>query len=268
MSANSLDGRVAVVTGAARGIGKAVALRLARDGCQVVLSGRNREPLEEAAAEIRKAGSRAALCAADIRRRETPELLIQTAQDNFGRLDILVNSAGIAKLVPFVDLELETWQEFQDLHLTATFRCGQAAARAMIGAGSGGRIVNISSIAASMAMYGQAAYAAAKAGVSALTRVMAIELAPHAITVNALAPGPIGTEQLRAVYDEAMYRERSRSIPLTRLGEPPEVADMVAFLVSDEAAYVTGQIFTLDGGASAVGCYSYETYKRQAPARS
>lgn len=261
-----MNGKSALITGAARGIGKAVALRLAREGCNVVLSGRDAKALEAVAAEVCQTGAAAVACAGDLRDHGAPERLVETAQTRFGRLDILVNSAGIAKLVPFIEMDLETWQEFQDLHLTATFRCGQAAARAMMAAGAGGRIVNISSIAASMAMYGQAAYAAAKAGVSALTRVMAIELAPHGITVNAVAPGPVATEQLRAVYSGTMYQERSRSIPLNRLGEPGEVAELIAFLVSRAAAYITGQVFTLDGGASAVGCYSYETYKRQAPA--
>jgi 3-oxoacyl-[acyl-carrier protein] reductase len=181
-----MKGRSALIAGAARGIGKAVALRLARDGCSVVLSGRDPRALEAVAAEIRQIGATAVPCAGDLRERGTPERLVEGALENFGRLDMLVNSA----------------------------------ARAMIAADAGGRIVNLSSIAASMAMYGQAAYAAAKAGVSAPTRVMAIELAPHGITVNAVAPGPIGTEQLRAVYNDAMYRERGRGIPLNRLGEP------------------------------------------------
>jgi NAD(P)-dependent dehydrogenase (short-subunit alcohol dehydrogenase family) len=164
-----------------------------------------------------------------------------------------------------IDLDLETWQNTFDLHVTATFRCAQAAAKAMVAAGEGGSIVNLSSIAASMAMYTTGAYASAKAAVSAFTRVLAVELAPNKITVNAVAPGPVATEQLRKVYAGNMYYERSRSIPMNRLAEPAEVADMIAFLVSPQARYITGQIFTLDGGASAVGCYSYETYKRQVP---
>lgn len=255
----------AIVTGAARGIGKAVALRLSLEGFGVLLSGRDPGALETAAKEIRDSGGTAASCPGDLITGEMPERLVETAREQFGRLDLLVNSAGIARLVPFLDLDVETWRCFQETHVTATFRCGQAAARAMIAAGEGGRIVNITSIAASMAMYGTGAYSAAKGAVSALTRIMAVELAPHRILVNAVAPGPVATEQLREVYSGPMYAERSRSIPLNRLAEPAEVADMIAFLASPAAAYITGQVFTLDGGASAVGCYSYETYKRQAP---
>ena len=257
--------RVAVVTGAARGIGKATAVRLARDGVCVVISGRDPAVLDAVAAEVRAAGGQAHVCAGDLRDTGMPERLVETAASQFGRLDILVNSAGIAKLVPLLEIDESTWQSFLDLHLTATFRCGQAAAKAMIASGRGGRIVNLSSIAASMAMYGNGAYAVAKAGVSALTRAMAVELAPHRITVNAVAPGPVATEQLRAVYSGPMYAERSRSIPLNRLAEPAEVAHVIAFLASPAAEYLTGQIVTIDGGASAVGCYSYETYKRQEP---
>lgn len=262
MTERNLEGRVAVVTGAARGIGKAAALRLAQAGCRLLLSGRQAAPLEEVAAQ---AATQAAVFAADLTREEIPGELMQEAVDRFGRLDILVNSAGIAALAPFLEIKLEAWREFLELHLTATFRCGQAAARAMIAGGEGGRIINLSSIAASMGMYGVGAYAAAKGGVSALTRVMAVELAPYRITVNAVAPGPVATERLRAVYSGSMYSERSRSIPLNRLAEPAEVAEIIAFLASPAAEYLTGQIVTLDGGASAAGCYSYETYKRQGP---
>lgn len=257
--------KVAIVTGAARGIGKATALRLAQDGFSVVLSGRDMATLERVNAEVCAAGGAAVCCPGDVTEAEVPERLVETARERFGRLDVLVNSAGIARLVPFLELDVDTWRCFQETHVAATFRCGQAAARAMIAGGEGGRIINITSIAASMAMYGTAAYSAAKGAVSALTRVMAVELAPHRILVNAVAPGPVATEKLREVYSGPMYAERSRSIPLNRLAEPSEVSDMVAFLASPGAVYITGQIFTVDGGGSAVGCYSYETYKRQAP---
>jgi len=168
-------------------------------------------------------------------------------------------------MAPLLEIDLETWQGFFDLHVTATYRCGQAAARAMVAQAEGGSIVNIGSIAASMAMYGTGAYAAAKGAVASFSRVFAVELAQHRIRVNTVAPGPVATEQLRKVYDGPKYAERSRSIPMNRLAEPDEVADMIAFLVSPSSEYITGQTFTIDGGASAVGCYSYETYKRQAP---
>ncbi len=251
--------KVAIITGAARGIGKATALRLAQDGYALVLNGRSADALQEVAAAL----PQAIAVAADVREPGTADLLVRTALDTYGRLDALVNSAGVAKMAPLLDIDLATWQGFFDLHVTGTFLCCQAAAKAMLS--EGGSIVNISSIAASMAMYGTGAYAAAKGAVSSFTRVLAVELASHRIRVNAVAPGPVATEQLRKVYAGPMYAERSRSIPLNRLAEPAEVAEMIAFLVSPASAYLTGQILTVDGGASAVGCYSYETYKRQEP---
>jgi NAD(P)-dependent dehydrogenase (short-subunit alcohol dehydrogenase family) len=255
--------KTAIVTGAARGIGKATALRLNRDGYRIVLSGRDERALEAVATEIRALGGEAAAIPGDLCAPETPQLLVDEAERRFGNIQLLVNSAGIAKHATFLEIELDTWQRMLDLHATATFRCGQAVARIMAAAKQGGAIVNISSIAASMAMYGTASYAAAKGAVLSLTRVMAVDLAPHNITVNAVAPGPVATEQFRAVNDETAYRQRSRAIPLRRLAQPEDVADTIAFLASPQARYISGQVFTVDGGAAAVGCYSYETFKRQ-----
>ncbi len=257
------ESKSAIVTGAARGIGKATALRLARDGWRVVLSGRDCAVLDGVAGEIRGAGGTAAAVAGDLCDPRTAQNLVDAARAQFGGVDALVNCAGTARHAPFLEIELEIWQRMMDLHLTATLRCSQAAGKAMVAAGHGGAIVNLSSIAASMAMYGTGAYAAVKGGVSALTRVMAVDLARYGITVNAVAPGPVATEALRAVYDDNAYKQRSRAIPLNRLAEPAEVADTIAFLISPEARYITGQIFTIDGGAAAVGCYSYETFRRQ-----
>jgi len=262
MSQAGFQGKTAIITGAARGIGKATALALAKRGCGLVLSGRDAGALALVAGEAEQLGARAVSVAADLCDDKTPERLVEAAHSSFARLDFLVNSAGYAKSVPLLDLELDVWQQFVNLHLTATIRCVQAAARNMISTGCEGRIVNLSSIAGSMAMYGNGPYGAVKAAVSSLTRTLAIELAPHRIGVNAVAPGPVDTEGFRAVNDEEKYRERSRSIPLGRLASPAEVAETVAFLLSPQAACITGQTIAIDGGAAAVGCYSFETYKR------
>jgi NAD(P)-dependent dehydrogenase (short-subunit alcohol dehydrogenase family) len=262
MTERLLSGKAAIITGAARGIGKATALCLAERGCGVILSGREENTLEKVAMEVTERGGRAVCVAADLRADGTPGLLVQKAHDGFNTLDILVNAAGFAQPKPLIEMELRVWQNFLDLHLTATFLCAQAAARDMVARQKKGRIVNLSSIAASMAMYGNGPYGAVKAAVSSLTRTFAIELAPHGISVNAVAPGPVDTEGFRAANDEEKYRQRSRSIPFNRLADPAEVAELITFLVSPGAEYITGQTLTIDGGAAAVGCYSFETYKR------
>jgi NAD(P)-dependent dehydrogenase (short-subunit alcohol dehydrogenase family) len=255
--------RVAIVTGAARGIGRATAIRLAEDGWSLVVNGRSEQEVSSLAADT---GAEAVV--ADLLEDATPQMLVDAALSKFGRLDALVNAAGVAKHGPLLEMDLPTWHSFFDLHVHATFRCCQAAGRALVAQASGGSIVNLGTIASSMAMYGTGAYAAAKGAVASFTRVLAVELAMHQIRVNAVAPGPVATEQLRKILEGPKYAERSRSIPLNRLAEPSEVADLIAFLLSPRSVYITGQVFTIDGGASAVGAYSYETYKRQAPAES
>jgi NAD(P)-dependent dehydrogenase (short-subunit alcohol dehydrogenase family) len=260
-----MKSQVAIVTGAARGIGKATALLLARSQHRLILSGRDAVVLADVAREVEAAGGAAFPVAGDVRESETAQALVDAAQTQFGRIDALVNAAGIAKNLPLLEIDLETWNNLFALHTTATFLCCQAAAKAMVKQGEGGSLVNLSSMAASMAMFTTGAYGAAKAAVSSLTRTFAVELAPHGIRANAVAPGPVGTEQLRCAYGPAGYADRGRSIPMNRLAEPEEVAHLIAFLLSEEARYITGQVLTIDGGASAVGAYSYDTYKRNTP---
>ena len=256
--------RVAIITGAARGIGFASALRLAEQSWKLVLSGRNPETLARARDEVMARGAEAHIVAGDVRDPAVAVALAEGAMAAFGRVDALINAAGIAKNVPLLDLDLATWDELFSLHVTATFLCSRAVAGVLIQQGEGGTIVNLSSMAASMSMRTTGAYAAAKAAVSSLTRTFAVELADARITVNAVAPGPVATEQLRRVYGEEGYADRSRSVPMNRLAEPGEVAALIAFLVSPDARYLTGQIIGLDGGATAVGAYSFDTYKRRA----
>jgi glucose 1-dehydrogenase len=256
---------VVIITGAARGIGKATALLLAKQRHKLILSGRDRVALADVVHAVEDEGGDAHAVCGDICSPQTAQTLVEEAEKHFGGLDGLVNAAGIAKNLPLLDLDLETWNGLFNLHSTATFLCCQAAAKAMVKKGEGGSLVNLSSMAASMAMYGTGAYGAAKAAVSSLTRAFAVELAHHRVRVNAVAPGPVATEQLRRAYGPAGYADRGRSIPMNRLAEPEEVARLIAFLLDEQAGYITGQVLTIDGGASAVGAYSYDTYKRNMP---
>jgi NAD(P)-dependent dehydrogenase (short-subunit alcohol dehydrogenase family) len=256
---------VVIVTGAARGIGKATALLLAAQHHQLILSGRDASALAETARAVEEAGGAAHPVAGDVRSPETARALVGAAQAHFGRIDAVVNAAGIAKNLPLLELDLETWNNLFALHATATFLCCQAAAKAMVQQGEGGSLVNLSSIAASMAMFTTGAYGAAKAAVSSLTRTFAVELSQHRIRANAVGAGPGAPAPVGHAYGPADYADRGRSIPMNRLAEPEEVAQLIAFLLGDDARYITGQVLTLDGGASAVGAYSYDTYKRNAP---
>lgn len=241
-----LAGKVAVVTGGSRGIGRAIALRLAAEGAHVATCGRNRETAEQVVAEIEAAGGKGCAVAADISRESDADALIQTTIKRFGRLDILVNNAGITRDGLVIRMKEEDWDAVLDTNLKGAFFVTRAALRPMLRV-QNGRIVNISSVAGTMGIPGQANYSAAKAGLIGFTKAVAKEVASRAITVNAVAPGFIETD-MTAVLSEDRKKSYLGLIPAGRFGDPTEVAALVSFLVSDAAGYITGQVITIDGG--------------------
>ena len=250
------DRRVALVTAAAgAGIGAAVARRLAADGLDVVATDAHERRCREFAHALSEdLGRDVAAYHLDVTDHGQARAVIDDVVGSKGRLDVLVNNAGWSKIEPVSEMSLETWQRCLDVDLTGTFVCMRYALPAMIAAG-GGSIVNISSIAAwEMSDAHGAAYSAAKAGILALTRVAAAENGEHGVRVNAVAPGLIYNDFLRKVYPEEFFRNYlSETAFLGRIGKPDDVASMVSYLASDEASYVTGEVFTVSGGVSARG---------------
>jgi NAD(P)-dependent dehydrogenase (short-subunit alcohol dehydrogenase family) len=257
-----LSGKTAVVTGSSRGIGRAIAQRFAREGAHVVVHGTDPARTEAVAGEINTSGGNAAACLGNVAEDHFGEKLAAFTVERFGSLDIFVANAGMASFAPFLEMTGETMRSFLDVHVTGAFTTSQAAAKRMAAAGRGGRILYMSSISAMNAMYGYAAYCSAKSAVMALTRVAALELAPHKITANAIAPGPVQNEMMDQLWGAERLKERSRGIPLGRIAKPEEVAETALFLASPAAAYITGQAFFIDGGASAAGLYTHEVFKR------
>ncbi len=243
----NLKDKVAVVTGASRGIGRAIAIDLARRGAAVVVNYKsNTAAAQEVVAAITAAGGRAVAVQADVSRMDEAHALIKAALDAFGKLDILVNNAGTTRDALLMTMSEEDWDAVINADLKSVFNCCKAAVKPMIRARSG-RIINISSVVGLAGQGGQTNYAAAKAGVIGFTKSLAKELGPRNITVNAVAPGFIPTA-LTEVLTEEQKQAVLKMTPLGRFGKPEEVAYAVSFLASDEAAFITGTVLTVDGG--------------------
>ena len=240
-----LKGMVALVTGAAQGIGKATAEVFAKEGASIVLNDINEEGLKKAAGDIEALGVECLPVVANTSLLSDVEKMYAQVMEKFGRLDILVNNAGITRDGLLHKMTEEQWKLVIDVNLTGVFFCLQGAAKIMRESG-GGRIVNISSV-ARYGNVGQANYSSTKAAVVGLTRTAAKELARKNIRVNCVAPGPINTEMLQAV-PEKVLEKLIQPIPLQRIGEPEELANTVLFLASDQSSYVTGQVINCDGG--------------------
>ena len=241
-----MDGQVAIVTGGSRGIGRAIALRLAEAGCKVVLNyARNAEAAEETRRAIEAAGGEALLVAGDVADPATAEALVKAATDTWGRLDVLVNNAGITRDGLLIRMKDDDWQQVLQTDLSSAFYLCRAAGKVMMKARAG-RIVNITSVVGLIGNAGQANYAAAKAGLVGLTKAVAKELASRNVLVNAVAPGFIASEMTEAMTDQAKQKTLE-AIPLGRYGQPEEVASLVHYLAAD-AGYITGQVFCVDGG--------------------
>lgn len=245
-----LQGKVAIVTGSATGIGRATVKGMAKEGASVVVDYVGDAGLANGVVkEIQDTSGKALAIEADVSNPDQVKNLIQQCLKTFGRLDIFVNNAGLEYKYPFIDFPFDKWQKVIAVDLTGPFLCAQAAARAMIQQGGGGRIINISSVHEDLPMITNAPYCAAKGGLRMLMRTIAVELAPHKITVNNIAPGAIYTPiDADVEANTTIEKELMAEIPLGRWGKPEEVADLAIFIASDAASYCTGSTFFIDGG--------------------
>jgi NAD(P)-dependent dehydrogenase (short-subunit alcohol dehydrogenase family) len=257
-----LQDQVAIVTGGGRGIGRAVALRLAQEGASVAIVDVDGETAQTTARDVAELGVSGLARVVDVRDHAAVAAAIADVGREFGRLDVLVNNAGVETRAPFLEITPEDWERQIAVNLTGAFNCAQAAANEMTKR-SYGRIINIASVAGLIGPIDLAAYGAAKAGLIGLTRAAALDLADFGITVNAIAPGPIETELMLGVWTAEALRERPKHGAIARFGTVEEIAHSVLFLASPEAGFVTGVTLSVDGGAVAAGAYMVEKYRRR-----
>jgi 3-oxoacyl-[acyl-carrier protein] reductase len=246
VSGGSLAGRAVIVTGGSRGIGAAIAALLAEHGAGVLVSGRDADRVQTAVKAMEGLGGRVVGLAADAAKREDVDRLVDAARQEFGRLDVVVNNAGITSDALLVRMKDEDWDRVMDVNLRGAFLLTRAAAKVMMRQKSG-RVINIASAAGAMGNAGQANYSAAKAGLIGLTKASARELAHWGILVNAVAPGLIETD-MSAAIPEAARKAFLAQVPVGRIGTAREVAEVVGFLAGDGASYITGQVFHVNGG--------------------
>jgi glucose 1-dehydrogenase len=245
-----LENKVAVVTGSSSGIGAAIALAFAREGAAVVVNySRREDAAQKVLQQVEAAGGKGLVVGADVSDPKEVEAMVQQAVGTFGRLDIMVNNAGMERKMPFLQTPFEVWQETIAVNLTGAWLGCQAAAKQMAAQDEGGRIINVSSVHEDLAMPTNSPYCATKGGVRMLMRTLAVELAPHDITVNNIAPGAIETPMDAPLEQDAdEMKKLLAEIPLGRMGKPEEVANLALFLASDDSSYVTGSTLFVDGG--------------------
>ena len=248
-----IDGKRALITGGGRGIGKGIAHRFAAEGAQVVLTQRDEGLLDATVSEIASKGGDASAVAGDISSPESATQIVNHVLETYGSIDILVNNAGrTGRIGPFLDVSIADWQSYLNTNLTGAFVISQAIARNMVQTRIQGRIINMGSVDSFASEPNAAPYAASKGGLWLLTRAMAVDLAPHGIAVNMIAPGPIRVERTaQRADDPEIQSHRQRVIPMGAYGTPADVAAAALYLASDECRYVTGSSITVDGGGTA-----------------